>query len=64
MKGLTILNDEKRNKKIAQIDIDLIEKYDDSIQDLFDVIIAVSRKHDKKIPLAEVKRKLQSAGKL
>ena len=64
MKGISYITDEKNHKKAVVIDMKTIEKYDNHIEDLFDVIIAESRKDEEKIPLEEVKRQLKKAGKL
>ena len=64
MKGITFITDETHKKRLVQIELDTIEKYEERLEDLFDIILAEARKDEEKIPLAEVKRQLIKAGKL
>jgi hypothetical protein len=64
MKGVSYLTDENNHKKAVVIDIKTIERYDEELEDLFDGIIAESRKNDEKIPLKKVISNLKKAGKL
>ena len=64
MKGVTFITDETHKKRLVQIELDEIKKHEELLQDIFDVIIAESRKDEEKIPLEEVKRQLKKAGKL
>ena len=64
MKGVTFITDETHKKRFVQIDLKALGKYDKHLEDLFDVIIAESRKDEEKIPIEEVKRQLKKAGKL
>ncbi len=64
MKGITFITDETHNKRFVQIDIDQLEKHQNKIEDLLDVIIAESRKDDEEISWEEVKMQLKEAGKL
>ena len=56
MEGILYVTDDKNNKKFVQIDL---EKYGDMWAEFYDILIAESRKDDKKIPLEEVKRMLE-----
>ena len=64
MKGITFITDETHKKRLVQIELDTIEKYEERLEDLFDIILAEARKDEEKIPLAEVRRQLIKAGKL
>ena len=64
MKGVSYITDEKNHKKAVVIDLKTLEKYDDHIEDLFDIIITESRSDDENIPWAEVKKQLKKSGKL
>ena len=64
MKGVSYLTDENNHKKAVVIDIKTIEKYDEDLEDLFDGIIAESRKNDEKIPLKKIISNLKKTGKL
>ncbi len=64
MKGITFITDETHNKRFVQIDLDQLEKYQNKVEDLLDVIIAESRKEDEEISWEDVKKQLKAAGKL
>ena len=64
MKGVKYLTDESNKKVAVQIDLKLLEKYDEELEDLIDGIIAESRKDEDKKPLAEVIKGIKRQGKL
>ena len=64
MKSVTFLTDKKRNREILQIDLSLLSKNPDEVEDLVDVIIAESRKNEKDISLAAAKKMLKKSGKI
>lgn len=64
MKGVTILTDEKKNKKILQVDIDVIVKNPDEFEDLIDILVAERRKSEPKVAWETVKKNLKKRGKL
>jgi len=64
MKGVSYVTDESNKKLAVQIDIRLLEKYDDEMEDLIDGIIAESRKKEVRKPLNEVMKQLKKKGKL
>ena len=51
MKGVSILLDERRKKRIVQIDMDTSVKDPEALQDLVDVIRAESRKNEPTVSL-------------
>ena len=64
MKGVTILKDEKNNNRILQIDVKEVAKNPGRFEDLMDIIIAESRKDEKKTSWETAKKQLKKAGKL
>jgi len=64
MKGVNYVTDLSNKKVAVQIDLKLLEKYDEEIEDLIYGIIAESRKDEEKIPLEEVIKGLRKKGKL
>jgi len=64
MKGVTFITDETHNKRFVQIDLDKLEKHQDEIEDLLDVIVAESRKGEEEISWEELKKQLKAEGKL
>ena len=64
MKGVSFITDETKKKRFVQIDLETLKKYDDRIEDLFDVIIAESRKDEEKISIEDAKKMLKKSGKL
>ena len=57
MEGILYVTDDKNNKKYVQIDL---ERYGKIWEEFYDILVAESRKEDKKIPIEEVKRMLES----
>ncbi len=64
MKGVNYVTDASNKKVAVQIDLKLLEKYDEEIEDLIDGIIAESRKDEERKPLNEVIKGLKKKGKL
>jgi hypothetical protein len=64
MKGVSYITDNKNRKTAVVIDLKTLEKFDDQIEDLFDVIIAESRKDEPTVSWEQVKKNLQKKGKL
>ncbi len=64
MKGVTVLTDEKKKRKILQVDIKEVAKNPDEFEDLIDVLMAESRKNEPKKSWEEVKQALKKKGKL
>jgi uncharacterized membrane protein len=64
MQGVTILKDQRNNKKIFQVDRKEVAKNPQKFEDFMDVIIAESRKDEKKISWETAKKELKKAGKL
>jgi hypothetical protein len=64
MKGVTYVTDDKNRKVAVQIELKLLAKYDDEIEDLIDGIIAESRKDEGRVPLDKVIKGLKRKGKL
>lgn len=64
MKGVTIMTEEKSGKRIAQLDLSLLSKNTKELEDLFDILIAESRKDEKDISWNEIKKDLKKKRKL
>jgi hypothetical protein len=64
MTGVSYITNE-RNKRVAvQIDMKTLQQFEEHIEDLLDVIIAESRRDEKRIPIEKVKKMLKKKGKL
>jgi hypothetical protein len=61
MNGIQYLTDAKGRKVAVQIDL---KKHRELWEDIEDVLISRSRRHEKRIPLEKVKERLIKAGKL
>ena len=61
MTGIRYLTDEKGRKVAVQIDL---TKHRELWEDLQDVLVSRSRRHEKRIPLEKVKAGLIKSGKL
>lgn len=64
MKGINYVTDEQNKKVAVQIELKVLEKYDEQMEDLIDGIIAESRKDERRVPLNKVIRNLKQSGKL
>ncbi|MDA0194609.1 MAG: hypothetical protein O2887_15650 [Bacteroidetes bacterium] len=64
MKGVTFITDKSLKKRYVQIDLEQLEKHQNEIEDLLDIIIAESRKDEEGIPLEQVIEELKAEGKL
>ena len=64
MKGVSILYDEVNNRRLLQVDLNEIDKDEEGLEDLFDIIIAERRKDEEKISLEELTALLKKEGKL
>ena len=64
MKGVNYVTDASNKKVAVQIDLKLLEKYDEEIEDLINGIIAESRKDEERKPLNEVIKGLKKKSKL
>ena len=64
MKGVSYITDAKNRKKSVVIDLKTLEEYDEQIGDLFDVIIAESRRDESSVTWEDLKKRLKKKGKL
>ena len=64
MKGVSYLTDKKNKKKAVVIDLKALERFDEQIEDLFDVIISEARRDEPSIPWEKVKERLKKKDKL
>jgi hypothetical protein len=61
MSGIQFVTDEKGRKVAVQIDL---KKHRELWEEIEDVLVSRSRRHEKRIPLADVKARLIKSGKL
>jgi len=61
MTGIQFVTDEKGRKVAVQIDL---KKHQQLWDDIEDVLVSRSRRHEKRIPLSKVKASLVKSGKL
>lgn len=64
MKGVKYVTDEHNNKVAVQIEMKVLEKYIDEMEDLLDGIVAESKKDEERIPLSKVISNLKKKSKL
>ena len=64
MKGISYITDIYNRKKALVIDIKEIEKHEEKIHELIDVLVAESRINDEKINWEDAKKHLKKRGKL
>ena len=56
-----MLRDEKSRKRYVQIDVALIEKDREAVEDYLDAILIESRRSEPTIPLADFERRLKKS---
>ena len=61
MKGVSILLDERTRKRYVQIDVALIERNREAVEDYLDALLIESRKNEPSVPLADLERRLKKA---
>lgn len=59
MKGVSILFDERRKKRIVQIDMDVLNKDPEAIEDLLEGLIAEQRRNEPSVSHDSVVRSLK-----
>ena len=64
MKGVSFVLNDKNEKIAVQIDLKTLERHQDEVEDILDVIIAENRKGDEDVKWEEAKRELRKARKL
>ena len=64
MKGVNFITDDQNRRTAVIIELKTIEKHQEDVEDLLDVIIAESRKDEPKRSWEDVKKSLKTKGKL
>jgi hypothetical protein len=64
MKGVSFVTNDKNERIAVQIDLKILGKHQEEIEDLLDIVIAESRKDDEDVTWAAAKKELKKAGKL
>lgn len=64
MKGVSFITDEHNQKKSVVIDLKILGKHQEAIEDILDAILAESRKDDEDVSWSSAKKILKQAGKL
>ena len=63
MKGINYVTDEKNRKVAVQINLNLLDNYQQKLEDLLDIIVAESRKDDDEITIEEVEKRMNKKSK-
>jgi hypothetical protein len=64
MDAITILKNEENNHRLMQIDLDLVVKNEDLLEDIYDIIAIEVRKNEETIPWEQAKQQLHEQGKI
>ncbi len=64
MKGVSYITNNKNQKTAVVIDLKLLKKYEEQLEDLFDVVIAESRTEEASVSWETIKKNLRKKGKL
>lgn len=59
MDAITILRNESNNHRLMQIDLDLLAKDEELLEDLYDLLAIELRKNEESVPWEEAKKSLQ-----
>lgn len=59
MRGISYIKDKKNRKKAVVIDLKMLNRFDEQIENLFDIIIAEARKDEPSTPWSEAKKRLR-----
>lgn len=64
MKGVSYITNKKNQKTAVIIDLKTLKKYEEQLEDLFDMVIAESRAEEPSVSWETIKRNLKKKGKL
>jgi hypothetical protein len=64
MEAITILKNEENNHRLIQIDLDVVAKNEDLLEDIYDIIAIELRKNEETISWEEAKQQLHDQGKI
>ena len=64
MEAITILKNEDNNHRLIQIDLDIVAKNEDLLEDIYDIIAIELRKNEETIPWEQAKQQLHEQGKI
>jgi len=64
MKGVTILKDEKTNKRILQVDVTELAKNPEEFEEIVDRLVAEERKNEKEIGWEEAQAQYKKKNKI
>jgi hypothetical protein len=64
MKGVSFVTNDKNEKIAVQIDLKVLGKNQEEIEDMLDIIVAEGRKDDADVSWTAAKKELKKAGKL
>lgn len=63
MKGVRVFYDETNKKRFVQVDIDVLIKQRNQLQEYFDVLLMNSRQNESSVSLGAFERRLRKASK-
>ena len=64
MDAITILKNESNNHRVMQIDLDLLSKNEEQLEDVYDILAIELRRNEETIPWEQAKQQLRNEGKL
>jgi hypothetical protein len=64
MDAITIFKNEANNHRLMQIDLDLLARDEQQLEDVYDIIAVELRKNEESVPWEQVKQQLHNEGKL
>ncbi len=64
MEAITILKNEENNHRLIQIDLDLLAKDEELLEDVYDIIAIELRKNEETTPWEQAKQQLYDEDKI
>jgi hypothetical protein len=64
MEAITILKNEANNHRLMQIDLDMLIKDEEQLEDVYDIIAVELRKNEDTVSWEQAKQQLYQEGKL
>jgi hypothetical protein len=62
MEAVTIITDKENNHRLMQIDLDILAKDEELLEDVYDLIAIELRKNEETIPWQQAKQQLHQEG--
>jgi len=62
MEGITFLKNESNNHRLMQIDLDVLPRDEEALEDLYDLLVVELRRNEETVPWNIVKENIEKYG--